>query len=68
MRLVSLGSLKKCVTITTLDITPELKQREKWPVFRITYIFSGMNYKNGDFTIKSADHLFLFGAIFHLFR
>jgi len=68
MRLVSLGSLKKCVTITTLDITPVLKQREKWPVFRITYIFSGMNYKNGDFTIKSADHLILFGTIFHLFR
>jgi len=68
MRLVSLGSLKKCVTITTLDITPTLTQREKWPVFRITYIFSGMNYKNGDFTIKSADHLILFGTIFHLFR
>jgi len=68
MRLVSFGSLKKYVTITTLDITPDLVRRQKWPVFRISYIFSGVNYSNGDFTIKSADHLILFGAIFHLFR
>ena len=68
MRLVSFGSLKKCVTVTTLDIIPAPEQRLKWPVFRISYMFSGMNYRNGDFTIKSADHLILFGAIFHLFR
>ena len=68
MRIVSFGSLKKCVTITTLDITPSQSQRQKWPVVRISYIFSGLNYSNGDFTIKSADHLILFGAIFHLFR
>jgi len=68
MRLVSLGSLKKCVTITTLDITPPLERRQKWPVFRITYMFSGMNYSNGDFTVNSAGHLFLFGTIFHMFR
>ena len=68
MRFVSFNSLKKCVTITTLDITPSPEQRQKWPVFRISYIFSGMNYENGDFTVKSADHVFLFGMIFHLFR
>ena len=68
MRLVSFGSLKKCVTVTTLDIMPASEQRLKWPVFRISYMFSGMNYSNGDFTIKSADHLILFGTIFHLFR
>jgi len=68
MRLVSFGSLKKCATITTLDITPSIERRQKWPVFRVTYIFSGMNYSNGDFTVKSADHLILFGTIFHLFR
>jgi hypothetical protein len=68
MRLVSFGSFRKCATITTLDITPALDKRQKWPVLRISYMFSGMNYKNGDFTIKSADHLILFGAIFHLFR
>ena len=68
MKIVSFGSLKKCATITTLDITPSMEQRQKWPVVRISYMFSGMNYKNGDFTIKSAGHLFLFGAIFHLFR
>jgi len=68
MRLVSFGSFRKCTTITTLDITPALERRQKLPVFRISYIFSGMNYNNGDFTVKSADHLLLFGAIFHLFR
>ena len=68
MRLVSFGSFRKCATITTLDITPALDRRQKLPVFRITYMFSGMNYNKGDFSIKSADHLFLFGAIFHLFR
>jgi len=68
MRLASFGSLKKCATITTLDITPSLERRRKMPVFRVSYMFSGMTYSNGDFTIKSVDHLFLFGMIFHLFR
>ena len=68
MRLVSLGSFKKCVAITTLDMKPPLDRRQKWPVFRISYMFSGMNYRNGDFTVKSADHIILLGAIFHLFR
>ena len=68
MRLVSFNNFRKCVTITTLDIKPALERRQKWPVFRVSYIFSGMNYSDGDFTIKSADHLILFGAIFHLFR
>ena len=65
MRLVSLGSFKRCATITTLDVAPALNRRQKLPVFRISYIFSGMNYNNGDFAIKAADHLILFGAIFH---
>ena len=68
MQLVSFGSLKKCTATTTLDITPSLEQRRKWPVFRISYMFSGMNYRNDDVTVKSADHIILFGAIFHLFR
>ena len=68
MRLASFGSFRKYVTVTTLDITPALARRQKRPVFRISYVFSGMNYSNGDFTIKSADHLILFGAILHLFR
>ena len=68
MRIVSFGSLIKCMTITTLDITPSLERRRKCPVFRVSYIFSGMNYSNGDFTIKSVDHVILLGAIFHLFR
>jgi len=68
MRLVSFGSLRKFATITTLDITPSPERRQKMPVFRISYMFAGMNYSNGDFTIKSVDHLFLFGMIFHLFR
>jgi len=68
MRLVSFDHFRKCTTITTLDITPAFERRQKRPVFRISYIFSGISYNNGDFTIKSADHLLLFGAIFHLFR
>lgn len=68
MRLVSFGSLKKCITITTMDIIPSPMRRQKIPVFRITYMFAGMNYNNGDFTIKSVDHLLFFGMIFHLFR
>ena len=68
MRLVSFSSLKKCVAITTLDVTPSVIRRQKMPVFRVTYMFSGMNYSNGDFTIKSTDNIFLFGLIFHLFR
>ena len=68
MRLVSFGSFRRCATITTLDITPALDRRQKLPVFRISYMFSGMKYRNGDFTIQSADHLILFGTIFHLFR
>jgi hypothetical protein len=68
MRFVSFGSLKRSVTITSLDITPSLERRRKWPVFRVSYVFSGMNYSNGDFSIKSVDHIILFGAIFYLFR
>ena len=68
MRLVSFGSLKKYEATTTLDITPSVERRRKLPVFRISYMFSGMNYSNGDFTIKSTDHTVLFGLIFHLFR
>ena len=68
MRMVSFGSFKKCVATTTLDVTPTLEKRQKWPVFRISYMFSGMNYHHGDFTIKSADHLIFVGVIFHLFR
>jgi len=68
MRLASLGSLRKCVAITTLDVTPSQERRQRIPVIRISYIFSGVNYSNGDFTIKSVDHLILFGVIFHLFR
>jgi len=68
MRFVTFDSFRKFVTITTLDITPSMEQRKKWPVFRISYMFTGMTYSNGDFAIKSADHVVLFGAIFHLFR
>ena len=68
MQLVSFGSLKKYTATTALDITPSLEQRRKWPVFRISYIFSGMNYSKDDVVVKSVDHIFLFGAIFHLFR
>jgi len=68
MRFVSFDSFKKCATITTLDITPSPERRQKMPVFRISYVFTGMNYSNGDFTIKSVDHLLLLGMIFHLFR
>ena len=68
IRLVSFGSLTKCVTVTTIDVTPASEWRQKIPVFRISYTFSGMNYKNSDFTINSADHLIVFGAVFYLFR
>ena len=68
IRAVSFGSLKKCMTVTSLDIIPPLERRQKYPVFRISYMFSGMKYSNGDFMIKSADHVILFGTIFHLFR
>jgi hypothetical protein len=68
MRTVSFGSLKKCVAVTSLDITPSLERRRQWPTFRVSYMFSGMNYRNGDFTVKSVDHIILFGAIFYLFR
>ena len=64
MRLVSFGSLMKCVTVTTLDISLP----SRLPKFRISYIFKGMNYSHGDFTVKSADNIILFGAIFYLFR
>ncbi len=68
MQLVSYGSMKKCVGITTFDIIPPTEKRRKWPVMRISYIFSGMNYESNGLTVKSIDHVFLFGAIFHLFR
>ena len=68
LRLVSFGSLNKCVAITTLDITPSQERRQKRPAIRISYVFSGMKYSNGDFTIKSVDHLIFLGTIFHLFR
>ena len=68
MRLVSVRSLQKCVIITTLEINTSLQQRKKFPVVRINYIFTGMNYKNRDLTIKSADHLIVFGVVFYLFR
>ena len=68
IRLVSFGSLKKCATITTLDIAYPSEQGKKWPTLRITYIFTGMNYSNGDFIIKSVNNTILFGAIFYLFR
>jgi hypothetical protein len=63
MRMVSFGNLKKCVAVTSLDITPSLERRRQWPTFRVSYMFSGMNYHNGDFTAKS--HIILFGAIFY---
>jgi len=68
MRFASFGSLKKCVTTTTLDITRTSNNHQKLPMFRISYIFMGMNYNNADFTVKSADNILLFGAIFYLFR
>jgi hypothetical protein len=68
IRPVSLGSFRKCDAIASMDVTPSLEGRIKWPVFRISYMFWGMNYRNGDFTVKSVDHTVLFGAIFHLFR
>ena len=68
IRFVTFGSLKKCVTVTTVDITPFSQRRQRLPVFRINYTFSGMNYKNNDFTVNSAGHLIVFGAIFRLFR
>ncbi len=68
MRLVSLNDLVKCKTISTLDIIPSAEKRRKLPVLRITYIFSGMKYTSNDVSIKSVDHIFLFGAIFNLFR
>ena len=68
LRFVSFGDLKKCIAVTSLDITPSLDRRQKCPVFRVSYMFSGMKYNNGDLTIKTADHVILFGAIFHLFR
>jgi hypothetical protein len=68
MRMVSFGSLKKCVAVTSLDITPPLERRRQWPTFRVSYMFSGMNYGNDDFTVKFGDHIILFGTIFDLFR
>ena len=68
MRIASLGSLIKCMTITTLDVNTSWQRRKRLPDVRINYIFSGMTYKNSDFAIKSANHMVVFGAIFHLFR
>ncbi|MDR1154005.1 MAG: hypothetical protein LBL04_04785 [Bacteroidales bacterium] len=65
--MVSFGSLKKCVAVTSLDITLPLERRQ-WPTFRVSYMFSGMNYVNSDFTVKFVDHIILFGTIFDLFR
>ena len=68
MRLASFGSLIKFMTITTLDINTPWQQRQRLPLFRINYIFTGMNYKHNDFVIQSVDHMIVFGAIFQLFR
>jgi hypothetical protein len=68
MRFASLGSLIKCETATILDISSSWQQRKRLPVFRITYTFSGMNYKKNDMSIKYANNMFLFGIIFYLFR
>ena len=68
MQLVSLGQLKRCLTTTCIDINSQRQQHKKMPVFRITYKFSGMNYNKSDATIKSAEHIFVFGAIFYLFK
>ena len=68
IRLASLGSLRKYVAITTLDITSLSERHHKMPVIRITYLFSGMNYRFDDFVVKSVNHQILFGTIFHLFQ
>ncbi len=68
MRLVSFAGFNKYVGITTLDIIPSAEKRHQLPALRISYIFSGVNYDNNGMTIKSIDHLFMFGAIFRLFR
>lgn len=68
MRTASLGRLRKCVTATTLDMIPSPARRAKWPVIRISYIFAGMNYRDGDITVRSVDHLLLVGTVVHLFR
>lgn len=68
MRLVSFGSFSKYTGTTTVDITPPLAQRHKWPSLRITYIFSGMHYRIDDFSIHAVNHTIMAGGIFHLFR
>ncbi len=68
IRLVSFDSFRKCRAVSSLDIIPSLDKRHKWPSLRVSYVFSGANYQNKDLTIKSIDHMILFGAIFHLFR
>jgi hypothetical protein len=66
VRIASFGSLKKCTATTTLDISSSWQRHKRLPEFRITYTFSGMNYKNNDMTIKYANNMFLFGMIFYL--
>ncbi len=68
LQLVSLGSYRKYVGITTVDIIPSLGKKKKWSSFRISYILTGMNYEQPDFMIRSVDHIIMVGAIFHLFR
>ena len=68
MRFASFGSLKKCVTITTLDINSAWQQHKRFPNLRISYVFAGMNYRNNDFKIKSVNNMITFGAIFYLYR
>ena len=67
-RIVSLGSFKKFSTSTTLDITSSFQQRKNMPDVRISWIFSGMNYNHNDISIKSVEHMIVFGVIYNLFR
>lgn len=68
MYLVSFGNLKKISGTTNLDIAFPGEKNRKWPTLRISYMFSGKNYHMNDFSIKSVDHIILFGTIFRLFR
>ncbi|MDR2037240.1 MAG: hypothetical protein LBQ60_04885 [Bacteroidales bacterium] len=68
LKWASLGSYRKIMAMTTVDIVPSKERRKKWPVIRFTYIFSGRNYEKNAVKVESVNHIFFAGAMFRLFR
>ncbi len=63
LNVVSFGKFLSYKGITSIDIIPN---KAKCPSFRISYIFSSMDYDKNSESMQYANQTFLFGVIFKL--